>query len=1716
MAAKRTQPTRIEQFRARRRKSWTRFLMRVGVFVVPVVLLTLWLITTYLIPKGQTVPILVLDYTSDSGATAARIASGQDWRRTDYRISRDKPLELPPGLAFGGPGNDVLFVFADVLGDARKVDGSELPRACVFEPSDNGEHLTHRWRGLVDRETNEEKDQWVSFENYISKLADAVATATVTAGQRKKVILLLDVDHPDLPARSVPQANAFCQLASEQWNEHRQRLNHSFDLYVWLSHSPGQISYLDSDYDNVESFFKRRFELAMTGGVLTLDGRAGGNDVTYADLKRYLDRSVSSDASIHKLAQTIQFLEPDSTSNDRYDFPVLRFSSPAQLTPGLGQLFDYPSRAPNNAIDRRWAEIESVSASRKWTLENPLLLQRATMLALQLEKIWYAGHGDTNLSGNLNRELAAILASPAALPPVFNSLRDAQQAIPSSEVQPLRREWLTTIEDSPVEPAAEGSSSPPTLSPKDQRKKRTEEISRWKAQLPVWNTSFSVWESFLGSQGSRQEFAAALALLDDSSVTADYSEQAGQLAGLSRVMWNEIAWLRRIADELVWPDGGDDLARFQELVHLSIRVRDASNQFAAELTPALTWRFTEAFAEIENDRRLLEDRLFANEEPRELKSQLEDLLDRYLSLDRRHETMLAGFQLLQRQLIVAPHDLRYASESLPVQLQFAAGGRSQSPGSPLETFSAWLDGDADGFTTWWNRLGGQMVGALPDRSSDDTANPMAEFSMIRQGGYVGGVSDGSGDLSLASNPYVDYQRFTREVLEQGAGNIQSMGVADRNLLSRRLLAWPGIDLEVRKEIRDGVCTQRVNVNVGGTGKIGEATGGAADASGDAAEEFVALPKVAQQKLSELFRHKAYQWLTESDRPVALSPDTNQREDVFVRSAWAAHRLPIEANDESANNLFVAISTLRNEKSSLIAGRIANDLWGSPPSDTGSPYALAALSNQLVLTRHRIESLTVADAVRNRIADEWTQGPGPRSEAMLEQVTQFSKSFRNWTWQRDKQMASNTSIAGDLQTLQESGNSTVISVREPEAGYSSVAGVTFDNANGGVGPIEFVGNELDIYLRGHHKLLSVTRPRVRQADKTYAILIDKSNAQGTQIIVQRAKTGPVSGHITLVIDCSRSMASGNRMRRAKDDVNEFLKWISQRGDIAVSLVAIGASENWNTTKKSWSMRPPSELPDWTKDPEADVWTYAGGGKVVDDSSLPGLMQAVGELKQFGETPILAGLDTAIKIDGVGQGAPNLIVLLTDGFEFGNRGRRPNEKYAAFNHPMYDSLSQKLHGDSELVVFSMLTDGVQQSFKSMIDAGFPLHEIESRINKIESLATINRRASDISLSRFFKNLLPQPEVFVTGEGNPPLSRRQNVADGVDLSGDGQLSERERRVMAAIELGVNERPQRWSAGIEFSQEAVGEAARSFARQPAAWRTSTPLSGNEVLEFDFDPFRPSFTLTTAKIANAKRIDFAGQTVQVSKTSNRLRKPEFEIASAAGDQLTPAPALSFVTFQNSNKPELAVLMQDFNLNQQPRSNVHPLEFPEFTDSHRAAMFGSEAVDLKLHLIGRLTPQFWSRIRFTQSDPWKIENDQEQDGDLQAGQYVSIKSLLPQAPPFDQFEIEMRRDNPAGDVAEFYIRIQATDPKQRLDSWLVQVLDADGNLNRDINQRSQRNYVFRQLPNGSKKLQAIEHQFTIVKRELQKRPAWFGLAHLKNLADVEQADVTWPNYFRQP
>ena len=659
--------SRRQRYRAQQRKSWLSFLGKLGLFFVPVTIASVWLVWL-LIGFGTELPVLVLDLGKRGASDPTESKRKRVWNCETYgRASVDGGIKLPEKIVYGGPNKDALVIYNDLLATARGIDNQLEP--CVFVPATAEEHQSYNFFGLLNNPTQQHQQQWQPFKSYLVDILDQLSKQTPDHGEKKKLLLAFDIDHPDLPGRLPPQANQFVSLCRSQWETLKIELAETypqFDVHVWLSHAPGQKSYWDSNPSHVESFFKHRFERGLTGDVCSEISSNRKNrkevDVSYSDLKQYVGKRVASDASNHYLIQTPVFLEPKDESEK---FMLLRLSSKS-FAAAPGKLFGYRKRDKLSELDTLWDRFQKVRHEYEWDMENPLAVQQVNMLLLQMERLWYEGKGNTDLFAALEGRVNSVLNAHYTLKPVQHSLSDAladaqRMNVNFLEPQKIPASWLEESEDYKSLP--EGEERSVLEKESDARAKA---IRKWRLKYPDWRGGYLVWQSLVAPDKpiNRQMIQQGLDLLTPEQTVANKLAQSGQ-----QVVFEEILFLQRLANELVWPDKQSDAhTKFERSVRFALEARGKSNQFTAALSPVLTDQFAANFEALESERRQFEDRLFAHAGLGTGNNQFSKL---YEGLDKKYDQLLRSskafaqrFAAAQSKLINSAHDFRYRLESL--------------------------------------------------------------------------------------------------------------------------------------------------------------------------------------------------------------------------------------------------------------------------------------------------------------------------------------------------------------------------------------------------------------------------------------------------------------------------------------------------------------------------------------------------------------------------------------------------------------------------------------------------------------------------------------------------------------------------------------------------------------------------------------------------------------------------------------------------------------------------------------------------------------------------------------------------------------------------------------------------------------------------------------------------------------------------------------------
>lgn len=1655
-------PSRRQRFQARQRNTWLAFLGKVMLFFLPAAFLTWWLIVTVLM-QGKQLDILVLDLDPSHGSSGSSTADSSPLTVKNYGRegnNDDGFIQLPESIRFGGPDKNALLVFNDLLGSARRIDraGNKVP--CVFVPIDKEQHLNYALNGIPVDETD---NQWKPFDAYVRDLASQLAGKS---GGKKKVILVLDVDHPDLAGRLPPQVNPFIELCRNMWDEDlrddlAEEFGEELELHIWLSHDYGQKSYFDSNPKQVESIFKHRFEIGLSGDIFNWVSKQynGRHDVGYNDLKEYLRTYVIKDAKLHGLSQTPVFLEPKIAEN----FTLLRYVNVSEA--GSGSIFNYPQRKNGNQLDALWEDFATAKRQYNWEIENPLAVQQANVLLLQMERLWYEGKTESLLFAGLKGKLEHRLRSRLTIEPVVHSLRDAEAAELRSSIDieqvtlpDLPKEWLVPIEvsaDATEEErkTAEGKS--------DERKK---EIARWSDSHTDWKPALKLWQILLEEPVQNGKYR--LMIGQGLDLLTKPSQRSPSVSSLAKIEFNELAYLERIHKDLVWKEKEQELEQFEEIVKLSLNVRDESNRFVSELLPVLVQEFEDDFAELESKRRRLEDRLFAHDGIGDLSSKFRDLLSDYQNLTTNKNQFKNRFQKAQASLVNSSHELRHLIET-------TASGSDERNAEWIEKFDVSVQS-----------LAKQEFGRFKDAQS------------------------------LTSLPLQDESLQTLAESTDSAESLKaSLDVFDGNLVGRRLLFWPALDLDKRKAVREGLADNKIERD---NAKLDAISSELAAGDGLSELELTSLTKMMDSK-----HDNDIDWI-------------DAQESKLLRLASSSSRLPFYNKLESKlqQDLLKFINQFHSKKSDLEFHRVASDLWGTGIGGDSSQGEQAFV--EVALTRH-LSGITEAlndlckstadqrlHSLREETASVWQKTIQSNWQPRKEEVKEFSKGFGFWKWD-GSDVNSSIEVCYSEPMLEpfkaEFNRSTefdrnvgmILSVQSqtddrPLVGSSEVKmsetrawfEVPEDNAA--------AGKDLSVYLRGHRYLVEDQRQQ-RPAPKTVptTFVYDKG-IKGTRLIIDRAPDSEIEnplGEVSILLDCSGSM-DGSRIAKVKDYVKSFLDSAAKRKDIKVSLYAFGASYFTNKSggEEGFKIKPDtSNLSRYERINELDdVWRYPrSDAELLDAASVDGFLAAVDDLQAYGETPIVAALDLALKEK---RDLPQLTVLLTDGCEF---TKKPGDRM----HLPFDSgdsrlmkVQQKLEsGSSTLVIFNMASPDDK---KEAIASG--IRDYDRRVGLINRLSEHMKSSGGNKLSlleEFLKGVLPKPGVT----RNPVFEAGYDIVR--DENGIGLRQE--------IQLGPNDRPDRpWELKLRF--EPPEKSIRAFKKEPVDWKTNCRNFGNEVLQFRYDPFADTFYLATdwnqSQEEDKELTLTSGQRLGV-RNESKDDKPRISLASLDGRQLTPAPALTWLELNESE--DRSLLVQDFSLLRQGpgRSNVHTILFPEIQKvlEDRTLVGRNAKLSMKLFWLERLQKDAWTLVDVSRIDD---EGASIQIGGtslkVQETKPVRIDDSLTRD-EFREFDFEISRRNLPS--KKFSITLAISSPSgQPLDRWLVQLLDREGNEpHRTCRRKINRTYGLRESAKGANKLLKLTHEF-ILDSEAFKEGAVLGIANLdeikkayKDLPTVEFPDA---------
>ena len=1654
----RTSSPREQKFRANRRNASLKYYGKILMFALPIMAILAVLV---IVPfwRVKEVNLLYVDWgTKIPNTKFDHVSTSMDSIHvsTIRLSSMDSIYAMKKQIEFKGYEQDLLIAFVPILGTTRASTDGE--KAVIFCPTDQQAYETHQFTGLLRTQTEDEKAAWRSAKQFLSDFAKPLGKAAKEQGVADpKVILALDVFHPDIAGGHAPQADRFVANFEKIWGKVSKEIldEHGIQLFVWISHHSGENNYLAADPDHLGSFFKRRFELGILGDA----DEDQNNHLTYLEFRDYVKEKVTNDASLLMFRQSPVFLEPKTVGD--FNISRLRNSPLAELA----KIFDYRKRESNDELDTLWGRYERKRDVYKWKLENPLHLQQSQMLLVQMERLWYAGLANTELYHLHLRRINSILDSKNSIPPVIHTLREKEQASfeteqeqASSTAGAFQLGWLDPPETSNTE--TESGEQADTENP---------EFKRWKSSNPDWRRSLGVWDALVtmdpNNYSSPAEFNALVGhiceflALDSAETFSDLRHVSsivpsnGDPKDLPPLPWNELVYLHRLKHEMYWPAKD----QINELVLQSIKARDTSNRIAAELSPTLVEFCSEDFQKLEEHRRKLEDHLFScfDENLLELLSDFRSLNEELADYRNEVNELRERIERLNHEIALSPFYLRYCAESAATEGKLA---------------------DSTIFVKQWAKMGPSGFNKVEGREkwSDSLDEEAQSFEELKKDFLVSTTEDYSLD------PATDFEAWSKS-------ESHDFRIAEINTRGRRLITWPDLDLQKRKEIRRGLA-EKVKPNDSESAPLRSESQSEADT------------RFAQyHEMSPMFRP-----------PLIAGNDTWESKERLEKNQLSlyndlvhhTHQLLIleqDQNDAAFVEVGTEINFWRSQYSRLVFERIANDLWGTSVKfsvnqkyniEPYEKYCVAALESHDSIVKQRLKSLTFPNFQK------------PWQDLDLKELDRNRKFAGNFNkWSLTNGAATNEGLTSGINHPDRLG------VR---VGETDLSGKLVTNENVRHTREAIVGNQvnipgqfrvLDMYLRGHYFQVEIDESPGENVN-TEVVQLDFSTADSNpyKTLLTINQSREINARIAFIVDCSYSnwkkerngKLNGKKFDGMKEEIQQFLQEVSHRGDTQVSLYAIGA------------VKAPAR-DDRLITGESTGWSFVFDGEHKHDNDVveytgDDLSAALKSLKPHGQTPILQGLHHVL-----GQEEVNLVVLITDGYEFTTNDDR--SKIQGWNQTLYEEIGGRLAQEEgkELVVFK--TSSKPYNDQSIKDFNPPqevsgLRGIRERIRRIDALVEKRLRhnpdlghesplkpaapgASDRdpekdqqeALRLFLANLLPNPNCAVTDDSTQPRER---------IKKSGPLEE------GPISVSRDVQPESWSVAINYDN-ATG-ASRTFSKEGAEWNSQTRMAGNEELKFTFDPFAPSLRLLTEEPKEEEFESFSLQDLPVrmvpfnGQVNKRVTNPKYRLWSQQDDKLTPAPELAFVTIKNKGEPKSPVLViQDFRLPRQQNSNVHVLEFSPNRESLRSALGLNEIADLQLmvHMSYKTNAGFWHSIDLIQAEVGSLETD--------------IKSV-PQKKPFSNFRFQGKRvDNDESQT--FTISVSSVDGKEDLDQWLIQPIDAV--TNRVVKKglfAVRRKYEFR-----GERLAKINHEFEI--HNSATKNLRFGLARMDLDERIRSADT---------
>ena len=1396
-------------------------------------------------------------------------------------------------------------------------------------------------------------------------------------------------------------------------------------------------------------------------------------------------------AASHDTIQTPVFLPPAYSGDG--NIADIQLYSPTQ-DQSLGTLFQYPTRGkPDENLDRWWAKLREKKRYRHWAIENPFDLQRASMLLLQYEQLWYSGHAPKNDSRIANELDLILMADQTILPPV-HSVYDAQEIAPIanmdfSEIRSgFSLEWLKAkLLDDEGKPIEETS------------------LTSWREAIGAkdYRAAFEIWEAF--ANASNVKFDDALAAISD-----ELNQFSNTKIGTPPL--NEWVYLNRIKSE--FPNNEyQDSHRLAVLA--SLKTRQHANRFFSQLNPVLLDVFEKDFTDLENERRNLEDGLFAFEaesglRERDLQKEFRKRTAGYLSIQREHNALADSIARANQLLIEAPHAFRFALEIF-----------SNDPNTNALDLSLLSD-----YNNAWQKLAD--IAVVNRENQAELQGAITRFDQLHKKMYRLTEND---DMIAGANVkrYADLTKITTK---------------DRNTNHRLLRFWPSRLSEVTDKSFDSTREYiRGILNASLVQKTGEV---------NVAEQSDSYSKLVAE-LSGNDDHLNFLRTAQNKENTVLlelTGKTLQRKSAANSHMFWPNFYSLENVKTVSDNIVKSINQLHYQKSDLQFDRIVRDFWGTDIN--GKPYLERALRDHEQWVYKALRAPVIKSFARN----QWlktSQDINPSSsekrwsEELLEVVAGGKSVFsspQNWR-NNDKLPPENpydelqNPIANETKVFRKfardqfaDGNKLQLSLRTSLKGKESQFTLTetqrLEDESVGWHYNKFQGEPFrrTIYLRGWKVLKVLPDYQPKESRSSIPVVLIPEKPKSSKIVLRYAGEKRQRTKVTFLIDCSLSMknssnptaASMYKLKRQLIGVESLredsvIAKLLAREDVNIDLMAFGATKKVKTKggtlkldrKENGDVQYlPSELEQsefWAKvtkpiSHQRRRIAFPGDGKddwdilyFKKEQSFGNIVDAVEELQPAGETPLRAALYHALRrADEAAFRGPQYFVVLTDGIDrISSRiknGQKINYKWETLTE-----LIRSFRKKNQIAIFNFKPNPARKSSK---ESEAEYQEKLDKLEDFESLAFEKQRGG--RLDDFLRKLFPKASVVGTYNSDDSLfnSRKLN-------SGNEQVE-------------VNIAPQRIRQVTDNWKLAVKSEGKIVLDRPAKWPEKSAskilLTGNEELEYVYDPIG-TLTLQGTLPSTGPKVIVQGQEIEFRQEPgsngllddfNLYQDVIFDFWATTPNVLTPSPSFAFL--QATSPTGQKIVFQDFNETSiVKQSNRRRLVFNKINEKlfRRLGFQGQTTLELNLQSPPRLNNEFWHLIEFDAKQFTFRDKTNDRD-DFPQGRDVLLKDII--GDNDGRYRIFAKSDSSNG-TAEFTFTVSRTDPRSKipLDCWLIQLLDSQTlRRNHDIFQEVSfgfepviRTYHFD--PNGN--LEKIVHRFVFEHSQLDNfnrgKPGWFAI-----------------------